>query len=62
MIFGASQQVTGIPETLAETATKRVMQRIWAAFANDPQNGLKRLGLPTYDAKSESFHKSIYAL
>lgn len=53
MIFGASEEVSGLPESAAQIATKRVMQKMWATFAEDPKKGLSRLGFPTYDASSK---------
>ncbi|KAL9121468.1 MAG: hypothetical protein Q9187_001970 [Circinaria calcarea] len=49
MIFGASEDVSGLPESKAEVQMKEVMQRAWAAFADDPERGLERgLGWPEY--------------
>ncbi|KAI8203364.1 hypothetical protein K4K49_008427 [Colletotrichum sp. SAR 10_70] len=55
MIFGASGDVSGIPPSDAQRETTRVMQRAWAAFANDPQNGLSEvIGWPKFDPETDS--------
>lgn len=53
MIFGASEDVSGLPESDAEQLTQAVMMHAWAAFADDSQNGLSRvMGWPKYDESS----------
>ncbi|KAK2776166.1 carboxylesterase [Colletotrichum kahawae] len=55
MIFGASEDVSGIPPSDAQRETTRVMQRAWAAFANDPQNGLSDVvGWPKFNPETDS--------
>lgn len=55
MIFGASQDVSGLPESEAQMQTQSLMQQAWAAFADDPKKGLKKgLGWPEYDVKKET--------
>lgn len=50
MIFGASSDVSGLPETPEQTKLKQTMQTAWASFAADPEDGLKKeLGWPTFD-------------
>jgi hypothetical protein len=31
------------------------MNKMWAEFAKDPENGLTKLGLPTWDPKGRHF-------
>lgn len=49
MIFGASSDVSGLPESVEQTELKRTMQAAWASFAADPERGLKEMGWPTFD-------------
>ena len=52
MIFGASSDVTGLPESPEQTELKRTMQAAWASFAADPEAGLeKEIGWPTFDSE-----------
>lgn len=53
MIFGGSEEVSGLPESIPQTQTKRIMQKMWASFAADPARGLSRLGFPTYQPNRE---------
>ena len=48
MIFGASEDVTGIPPTREEVWTTEYQQRAWAAFVNDPSEGLRKMTWPVY--------------
>jgi cholinesterase len=41
----------GSASTPNQIAVSRFMNKAWAEFAKDPQNGLLRLGLPRYDKK-----------
>ncbi|KAK1723051.1 hypothetical protein CaCOL14_001996 [Colletotrichum acutatum] len=55
MIFGASGDVSGIPPSDPQKKTTALMQSAWAAFANDPADGLSSvLGWPKFDPKEES--------
>ncbi|KAL0939828.1 carboxylesterase [Colletotrichum truncatum] len=55
MIFGASGDVSGIPPSETQRQLTRLMQSAWAAFANDPENGLSEvLGWPKFDLNGES--------
>lgn len=55
MVFGASQDVSGLPNSVPEQQTIAVMQKAWAAFAADPAQGLsKEMGWPGYNPNSES--------
>lgn len=50
MIFGASADVSGLPEVAAQTKAKRQIQKAYAAFAADPAHGLtKKVGWPSYN-------------
>lgn len=54
MVFGASQDVSGLPESERETLTSKHMMRAWAAFAEDPVHGLEKLGWPMYDREKDT--------
>jgi cholinesterase len=41
----------GSASTPSQIAVSRFMNKAWAEFAKDPQNGLLRMGLPRYDKK-----------
>ena len=56
MIFGASQDVTGIPPTQQQAWTTEYMQRAWAAFVNDPEYGLEHMTWPTHTGGMEGDH------
>ena len=50
MIFGGSEDVSGLPKSEAQRKMERVMMKAWADFARDPREGLE---WPVYDpAKS----------
>ncbi|KAL2140705.1 hypothetical protein VTI28DRAFT_3490 [Corynascus sepedonium] len=50
MVFGASEAVSGLPEEAEQSALVRVVQRAWAAFAEDPWDGLERvMGWPVWE-------------
>ncbi|KFY03178.1 hypothetical protein O988_01662 [Pseudogymnoascus sp. VKM F-3808] len=55
MIFGASADVSGLPEVPAQTKAKGNIQKAYAAFAADPVHGLtKKAGWPAYDPKKNT--------
>ncbi|EEH23451.1 hypothetical protein PABG_05662 [Paracoccidioides brasiliensis Pb03] len=54
MIFGASRDVSGLPESQEQTKLKKVMQNAWARFAADPRGGLKQIGWPTFKPKEKT--------
>ena len=55
MIFGASEEVSGISTSDEQRTLTRLMQKAWYAFANDPQDGLsKHLGWPRYGEEEKS--------
>jgi cholinesterase len=54
MVFGASADVSGLPNSSDETKMIALVQKAWAAFAEDPTNGLTEvMGWPKYDPASE---------
>lgn len=54
MLFGNSEDVSGIPPIVAQDQLTEVMRRAWVAFANDPAHGLERFGWPRYAAGEET--------
>ena len=48
MVFGMSEEVTGLPTTPKQRSMMRYMQKAWYEFCNDPRNGLERMGWPKY--------------
>lgn len=55
MIFGASADVSGLPEDNAQTKAKEHIRKALAAFAADPVNGLtKQVGWPAYNPKANT--------
>jgi cholinesterase len=55
MVFGTSEDVSGIPPSEDEKVMSRLFQRVWVAFADDPVDGLtKVLGWPTFAAGGET--------
>lgn len=54
MIFGASGDVSGIPPVKDQKELTKTMQKAWAAFSDDPWNGLTELGYPVYDEGEET--------
>ena len=61
MIFGASGDVSGIAPSEAEKQTTQLMQHAWAAFCNDPTNGLtKVMNWPKFDPNQKSLIRLAY--
>jgi len=60
MIFGASEDVSGLPELEPERETQALMMHAWATFADDPVNGLAGLGWPTYNQSKDSLVELAY--
>lgn len=52
MIFGNSQDVTGLPESQAQLQLQQTMQAAWASFVSNPTEGLTKLGWPVFDPNS----------
>lgn len=60
MVFGNSAAVNGLPNSVAEDETIRLMQRAWATFTRDPVHGLKELGWPEFDPDAASLIRLAY--
>lgn len=54
MLFGNSEDVSGIVPSVAQKRLTAVMQQAWVAFARDPRQGLKEFGWPEYDSGRET--------
>jgi len=51
MVLGVSQDDSDLPESGPEMHLQAYMMRAWAAFADNPVNGLtKEIGWPTYNS------------
>lgn len=57
MIFGTAQDVTGSLNTAEENATSRLMMKAWAAFGEDPEQGLSDFGWPEWDSSDETLFR-----
>ena len=55
MILGSAEDASGLPGSRAQKETVRLMQRAVAAFAENPENGLKKLGWPEFQPGMESW-------
>lgn len=54
MVFGASADVSGLLDCADETKMIALVQKAWAAFAQDPVNGLTNvMGWPRYVPESK---------
>jgi cholinesterase len=49
MLFGNSEDVSGIPASAPQVQLTKVMQNAWLAFAKDPVNGLSEFGWPQFE-------------
>ncbi|KAK4203395.1 putative lipase [Triangularia verruculosa] len=49
MIFGASEEVSGLPASEGQKELMRMMRKAWVAFADDPVDGLGRVGSPRFE-------------
>ena len=55
MIFGASNDVSGLPISETQRQVQNMMMKAWAAFADDPAHGLvKEMEWPRYDPNGTS--------
>ncbi|KAG9255636.1 Alpha/Beta hydrolase protein [Emericellopsis atlantica] len=55
MVFGASEDTSGLPPSKEQKRLTRVMQRMWAAFSDDPTSGLTdALGWPLWDSENDT--------
>lgn len=53
MLFGASEAVSGLPESRQQEKLKILMMKAWAAFGDDPAMGLQtKMRWPKYDSSS----------
>jgi carboxylesterase type B len=55
MLLGGSEDASGLPATQEQKDTARLFQRAVAVFADDPVNGLTRIGWPRFDPETESW-------
>lgn len=54
MIFGNSEDISGLPTSEDQRMVTAWMQRAWAAFAGDPVNGLELIvGWPRFTMGNE---------
>jgi hypothetical protein len=61
MTFGTTELRPGVAkDTPAQAALSKHWRHAWAAFAKDPENGLKKLGWPVYDPKKETLIRLGY--
>ncbi|MCJ1377664.1 hypothetical protein MMC17_000760 [Xylographa soralifera] len=61
MVFGTAPDLSGEPDTPLQQAVSRYMMHAWAAFAKDPENGLReRLGWPVYNTSGETLVRLGY--
>lgn len=50
MVFGGSEDVSGLPDSPAERETRALIMRAWATFVRNPREGLRtELGWPEYN-------------
>ncbi|KAM0193526.1 hypothetical protein ACHAPI_007595 [Fusarium lateritium] len=54
MIFGASQDVSGIAPSADQEKLTKMMQHAWYSFSDDPWSGLAQLGWPEFDPNRET--------
>ncbi|KAF2032736.1 carboxylesteras-like protein [Setomelanomma holmii] len=55
MILGSSEDASGLPASEEQRQTSKIAQRAVAAFADDPKNGLSKLGWPKFDPAKNSW-------
>ncbi|KAK1827137.1 cholinesterase precursor [Podospora conica] len=54
MVFGGSEDVSGLPTTAEQQQLTKLMQKAWFAFAEDPRSGLERFGWPRFNPKEKT--------
>lgn len=54
MLFGNSEDVSGIAPTADQERLTEIMRNAWVAFARDPESGLNEFGWPRYEAGEET--------
>ena len=61
LLFGTTQNLTGIPDSAPEAQFGAYMMQAWASFAREPSMGLtKRLGWPLWNASKETLVRLAY--
>jgi cholinesterase len=60
MLFGNSEDVSGIVTIAAQERLTDVMQKAWVAFADDPVNGLEGFGWPRFAPEEETLVRLGY--
>ncbi|KAL1963028.1 hypothetical protein VTN77DRAFT_8776 [Rasamsonia byssochlamydoides] len=60
MIFGASEDVTGLPESQPQLQLQSTMQAAWASFVSDPAEGLTKFGWPVFDPNGNTLIRLGY--
>lgn len=60
MVFGNSEDVSGIPPSSAEKAVTKIMQEAWMAFANNTGGGLTEYGWPAFDLTGDTIVRLGY--
>lgn len=58
-VFGTAADVSEAPNTADETKVSQYFMRAWAAFADDPKNGLLNLQWPKYNPTGTYIHATI---
>lgn len=53
VLFGTSEDVSGLQSSAAEKDTSKYMMGAWAAFARDSRKGLSEYGWPEYSSNGE---------
>lgn len=57
MVFGASKDVSGLPDSKKERQMQATMMKAWAAFAQDPAKGLhEKMKWPRYNPNGTIFN------
>ena len=55
MVFGTSEDVTGVAPSEDQKTMSQLFQKAWAAFANDPQKGLSDvMGWPEFNKDEDT--------
>lgn len=54
-VFGFPDSKSAGLATPEQSTVSKFMNKAWAEFAKDPENGLSRLGLPVYDPQGMFF-------
>jgi len=61
MLFGNSQDVSGIAPTADQKRLTEIIQSAWVAFARNPERGLSQLGWPEYEAGEKTLIRLGFA-